>query len=101
MRLSEDQAQQMVRSRAADEDNINITLHAYERMEERGFIDIDIHRILQRGHIDDAPEPGENEGEWMCKVTYKLKGQREAGVITVIMLDGTLLVVTVEWEDIS
>ena len=101
MRLSGEQAQQTIRSRAEDENNISITLHAYKRMDDRGFIDIDVHRILQRGHINDDPEYGESEGEWVCKMTYKLKGQREAGVVTVIMVDGTLLVVTVEWEDAS
>ena len=99
MRLPAFQAQQTIRARAADEDNITWGTHARQRMAERGIEDIDVIRTLQRGYVDEDPVPS-REGEWTCKVTYKLKGNREAGVVTIIMAEGSLFVMTVEWEDL-
>jgi hypothetical protein len=38
--------------------------------------------------------------EWKCKVVKQLKGNREAGAVTIILHNGKLFVKTVEWEDL-
>lgn len=57
-----------------------------------------VYRILQTGHVFEEPEKTEYN-EWKCKVTKKVKGSREAGVIVVILHNGMLFAKTVEWED--
>jgi hypothetical protein len=68
-------------------------------MVERDFTTMELFEILRTGHVTDEPEATATRGEWKCKVIKKLRGQREAGVITVIMKGGSLFVKTVEWED--
>lgn len=45
-------------------------------------------------------EPGQNAGEWKCKIVAKIKGNREVGVVTIVMRVGRLFIKTVEWEDL-
>lgn len=97
-RLTAARAQEMVRERAEDSDNIVWSTHALERMEQRGIYDVDVIRILRRGWVDADPEPTDR-GEWKCKVTLNLKRGRTAGVVTIVMMNGALFVKTVEWED--
>lgn len=99
MKLPPHRAQSTIRARAENSENIIFGNHARERMDERGFTTTDVLRILRKGHIDDDPEPTDKNGEWKCKVKFNLKGKRTAGVVTIIMLNGTLFVKTVEWED--
>ncbi len=97
-RLSASRAQEIIQERALDADNIVWSVHALERMDERGIYDIDVLRILRKGFVDDDPEQTER-GEWKCKVTLNIKRGRTAGVVTIIMSQGELYVKTVEWED--
>lgn len=39
-------------------------------------------------------------GDWKCKVVMRLRGSRDAGVVTVIARGNTLVIVTMEWEDV-
>jgi hypothetical protein len=80
-------------------DKVIFTRHAQERMAERDISDLDVYRVLQRGSIKDSIRQGLKEGEWACKITYKLRGSREIGVATVVIRTEALLVTTVEWED--
>ncbi len=74
--------------------------HALDRMEERGITNLDVLRILRSGMIWGGIEPGKAVGEWKCKVVAKLRGNRDAGVVAVVINRAKLFVKTVEWEDL-
>ena len=84
---------------ALDTARVVLTDHAVERMEERDIPDVDLFRILRNGHISGPIEPGRRDGDWKAKVVYRLKGSRDAGVVTVVLAIDRLVVATVEWED--
>ena len=44
--------------------------------------------------------PGKYPGEWKAKMCKKMKGQREVGVVTIVIHNHKLFVKTVEWEDL-
>ena len=98
-RLTQSVAQKRIREAATDSDNVIFGNHALERMDERGIYDSSVFEILRTGVIDGTPEITEYQ-EWKCKMVKKLKGAREAGVVTIIMHNGRLFIKTVEWEDL-
>ena len=69
-------------------------------MDSRSISRVDVIRVLTRGHIDGVIIPGNNPGEWKCKVVANVKGSREIGVVTLVIGQERVLVKTVEWEDI-
>lgn len=70
-------------------------------MELREIDDVDLFRVLQTGLVDiHSVEPGKSAGDWKCKVTQRIKGSREVGVITVVNSGGKLIIITTEWEDL-
>jgi hypothetical protein len=69
-------------------------------MELRSITRLDVIRVLTRGHIDGEIVPGNNAGEWKCKVVANVKGSRDIGVATLIIGQDRILVKTVEWEDL-
>lgn len=89
----------MVRMAASDSKNVAFGRHARERMEERGITDREAIRVLRTGEIEGDIEPGSQPGEWKCKIVAPMKGSREVGVVTVVLVSGRLFVKTVEWED--
>ncbi len=89
-----------IRKAAIDSKNVLFGDHALDRMEERGITTLDALRVLRTGDIDEPPEAGRKVGEWKCKVTARLRGSRDAGVITIVMVTGRLFIKTVEWEDL-
>lgn len=97
-RISEIQG--IVRAAAADSRKVAFGDHALDRMEERGITTLDALRVLQKGEIVGDLEPGRRQGEWKCKVVHNLRGSRDIGVITIVMLNGRLFIKTVEWEDL-
>ena len=75
--------------------------HAMERMAERGILDAEVFRILRNGTLKGVPEQTP-KGEWKLKLVMRLRGNRDAGVVTIILHgDRRLLVKTVEWEDLK
>ncbi len=98
LRLRAERAQEIIREIARDTSKVILSDHAKERMEEREISDIEVYRVLQTGHVMAEPTRTENK-EWKCKVVKRLKGSREAGVVTIILANGMLFAVTVEWED--
>ena len=98
-RLTPSVAQKKIREAAADSNNVILGNHALERMEERGIYDVSVFEILRTGVIEGNPEVTESN-EWKCKMVKKLRGAREAGVVTIILHNGKLFVKTVEWEDL-
>lgn len=88
-----------IQALATDSENVLIpTDHSCERQDERGITDKMIFEALRTGHIQDV-RPGNGVGEWNCKMTKRVKGKREVGVVTVLLAGDRLLVATVEWED--
>jgi len=82
-----------------DTSKVIIGTHALGRLAEREISDIELYRLLQTGHVMDQPTRTERN-EWKCKVVKQLKGNREAGAVTIILHNGKLFVKTVEWEDL-
>ena len=71
-----------------------------ERLLDRGFDAEDVLKIMALGDIDGPIVAGDNEGEWRCCVVGKLPWtSREAGVVTVVVREKSLIFVTTEWID--
>src|SRR5688500_9168465 len=86
-RLTRSVAESRIHKIAQDSDNIIFSEHALERMEERGIDDIQVLEILRTGMVVDDPTRTEFK-EWKCKIVKKLRGGREAGVVTIILQSG-------------
>src|SRR6266436_4859746 len=89
MRLTPNVAQARIRRIAAVSENVIFGTHARERMAEREIFDVDVFRVLLGGYVDDEPELTD-QNEWKCKVTWKIRGGRTAGVVTIILHGGKL-----------
>src|SRR5437763_849603 len=94
-RLRPEKAQAIIRQTAAETGKVIIGDHVMMRMREREISDIEFYRILQTGHVMEEPTQTERK-EWKCKITKRLKGNREAGVVVIILNDGMLFAKTVE-----
>ena len=94
-------AERRVHAIAVDTRNIRWSRHALDRMEQRGIDDTDALKALQRGHCLEAPVPGKQQGEWKVKMVQEVRGSRDIGVVTIIMVEDRLRVLTVEWEDLK
>src|SRR5262245_7246627 len=92
LRLSAARAQARIRELAQNADNVEWSVHALERMSEREIYDRDVLKVLRKGYVEDPPEEGINAGEWKCKTVLKVRGGRVAGVVTIILRNGRLLV---------
>jgi hypothetical protein len=99
IRSSVRQLEARIRELSHDSSNILWSNHARDRMDERGIYADDALRILRFGHARGSPEKTDR-GEWKLKMVKAIKGAREAGVVTIVLTNGRLLIVTVEWEDI-
>ena len=93
------QAERLIKQISADSDKILYTNHAQERMEQRDISLQDVERVLQNGFCVEMPKKNE-KGEWKCKIVRHYKGNRDIGVISIILKANKLLIVTVEWEDL-
>ena len=89
----------IIRERAERSDRVVLTFHALERMEQRDITAVDVFGILRRGRIAGSIGRGKEPGDWVCKLVDRIKGTREAGVVTAVVRSGRLVIVTVEWED--
>ena len=97
-RMTASIAEKRIHEAAVNSDNVVISYHALERMEQRDIFDVQLFDILRTGNVIESPTVTEFN-EWKCKIVKKLRGAREAGVITVIMQSGRLFIKTVERED--
>jgi len=91
----------LIRQLAADTSNIAWSVHALERMEERGITDAVAVEVLRRGQPKGDIEAGNSPGEWKVKMVYATRGRREVGIVVVTIHDRRLLVKTAEWEDLT
>jgi len=100
-RLRTDEAERLIRERAATTGNVIFGVHAYDRIEERSIIQSDVYRILRTGFVESTLARNE-DGNWEAVVTKRMAGGREAGVVTIIFGESEYLFVkTVEWMDFS
>lgn len=92
-----------IRALAAKSENIRFTDHALDQMEAREIFDGDVLAIYRSASssIKGEVKKGKRDGEYHCKVVRRIRGNREAGVVTIILPTDRLLVLTVEWEDLS
>lgn len=75
--------------------------HALDRIEERGIDILVAKRVLERGDLkNDVVEPGRRPGEWKVTIVDRVSTNRDVGVVTVVVGDKHLRVITVEWEDL-
>lgn len=98
--LRPDEAERLIRTRAADSKNVIISMHACERLDERSSItDLDIYRILREGHVVDTPIRNA-KGDWEAIIQKKINGGRDAAAVTIIFNSGEKVKVkTVMWID--
>lgn len=89
-----------IRALAADSSNIRWSHHARRRMAERDITIRTAMSVLQQGVIVGPVDPGDGVGEWKAKVVRRRKGQRDVGVVAVVIREHSILVKTVEWEDV-
>ncbi|MCY4337312.1 MAG: DUF4258 domain-containing protein [Gammaproteobacteria bacterium] len=78
------------------------TIHAKERIEERGIIISDVVHILVHGHIDDEPETSSRPGYCKYKICGKPpnSGHREICLVIIPNPDKPAVkVITVMWKD--
>ena len=99
--LRQDEAEKLIRQRAADTNNIVITDHAYDRVSSREIIVPDVIRILREGYVDSSPEK-DRFGGWQIIVKKRIRGCREAAIVTAVMRENdNIIVVTVMWVDLK
>jgi hypothetical protein len=101
--LRSDEAEREIRERVKDTDNVIISDHAFDRMDERfsgiAFTAVDVYWILETGTVQGTPTR-ENGQEWKVVVVRRMPGAREAGVVTLVAsTNNKLFVKTVEWMD--
>lgn len=90
-----------VRFLAEDSRNVVITNHAEERMLERDISTSMMFRVLRAGLVKGDVEAGKKEGDWVIKLAGRILGNRDVGVVTAVVQNSQLVVITVEWEDLK
>ena len=93
-------AEEVIRKIAVNDTAIQFTTHAQERMEERDISLADVVRVLRNGTVEEPPKAGKGKDEWKAKVIRHQRGCRDIGVVTLVVRESTLLILTVEWEDL-
>lgn len=98
-RLTREVALRRVRELAQDSQKLRWSNHIRERMIQRGIDSDAVLRVLRTGYISEDPIEGRAQGEWKLKVVRKMTSGRVAGVVTILVRDDHLRLVTAEWED--
>jgi hypothetical protein len=100
LRTPEERLARTIRKNAMDSANVVLSPHARQRMDERDISDADILQILRNGDLRGGAEQTRERNGQKVKMVYRLRGNRDAGVVTTVFSNATrLIVVTVEWED--
>ncbi len=100
IKMNAKQAEQLIKTIAVQSSNVRFAIHALERMKERAISLANVYEVLCKGYVDGIPTQGKKEGEWKCKIVRHARGNRDIGVIVIIIRGSTLFVKTVEWEDL-
>jgi hypothetical protein len=92
-------AQKCIRDWARKNAGVILTQQVCTAMTERGVSELDMRRVLRRGSLDGGVTQTA-QGEWKCKMTLRIRGERVIGAGLVILYDKeTLLISSVLWED--
>jgi hypothetical protein len=92
-------AQKCIRDWARKNTGILLTHQVCNKMMERGVSELDIKRVLRRGSLDGGITQTA-QGEWKCKMTLRIRGERIIGAGILILHDKqSLLINSVLWED--
>lgn len=76
--------------------------HVSKRFRQRDIDIFDVKDVLRLGEIKGPIRPGNEPGEWKCKVTGSVDtSSRQLGVVLVVIRNDELFFVTVEWEDVK
>ncbi len=100
-RLRAGEAERVIRERAKASSNVIIheNAHAALRARERDIPEPEVRRILLTGTVIKSPLRNEH-GDWEAIIQRRIKGARDAGVVTIIVRrDETLIVKTIMWMD--
>ena len=98
-KLRTDEAERVIRERAADTAKVIFSAHAFDRVDDRTISTVDAYRILRTGYVDE-PLQKNIHGEWEARVTKRMPGNREAAVVTIVFRqEDELFVKTVMWVD--
>jgi hypothetical protein len=94
-----------IREIAEDSSNVrwrssNYETHSESRMDWRDITDKMMFEVLRTGFLTGEIEAGKHAGEWKAKMCKRMKGQREVGVVTIVLRNERLFIKTVEWEDL-
>jgi len=102
-KLRTDEAERVIRERAASTANVLIGDHAYDRIGQRSITQVDVYRILRSGYVVEQPVRSDHGDGWKAVVVKKMPGEREAGAVTIVFdpPSDRIFVVTVEWMDIA
>ena len=81
--------------------NIALTLHAKERLSERGLIMGDLIHLLQTGFVYGESEPATRHGlfKYCIEGTTPNSGSRTVRAVVIPNGDSNLKIVTVMWRD--
>lgn len=95
--LSPVEATNKIREIAMKSENVMVTTHTIERMEERDFSMRDLLELLRNGYVDEQPQYNAEKQEYKYKIA-RVVDTRTAAAITVIIDNKRLLVVTIMWK---
>jgi len=95
-----DDLKQTISALALDTSKISWSVHAQDQMVDRDISDADALKVLRNGDIEGEIVAGRSKGEWKCKMVTRIKGNRDVGVVTVVVNGQRLFIKTVEWEDL-
>lgn len=95
--LRADDAERLIKERAADSNWVIVIGHPEERSDERTILRPDLLRILREGMVVRQPTRNEH-GDWEAVIEKRIRGSRDAGVVTIILREKEALIVkTVMW----
>ena len=99
-KLSQADAERLIREIALDTSNIIFGDHSFERINEREINIDECIRILREGYVEPTPTINGN-GDWEFIVSKKIRGERAAGLATIILRNNNkVFIKTVMWRDL-
>lgn len=84
----------MVRSLSADSSKVILSVHAEERMEERGVTWPQVLSVLRKGHASKRPNLDREHNSWECLMSNTTAGEM-ISVKVAILQNQELIVITV------
>ena len=98
-----DELEKVIRSRSKQTENVIISDHAFDRVEERDITQQDVYNILRTGVVlENIENVSKQPNTWKVQVMKALNGgYRQAIAVTLVVKDDDhLFVKTVMWRDL-